>query len=112
MATSQRVQVYSILTNNDGGTTFDDAGTSDIAHLTGGRNYTTFAAGGILENIAEEISRQIAVQYLSGYRSSNTEKNGKWRGIKVQLVNPPEDQGKLNVWTRSGYYSDKEQKKG
>jgi VWFA-related protein len=112
MATSQRVQVYSILTNNDGGTTFDDSGTSDIARLTGGRNYTTFAAGGILESIAEEISRQIAVQYLIGYRSTNTSEDGKWRSIKVQLLNAPEDQGKLNVWTRSGYYADKEKKKG
>ena len=110
MATSQRVQVYSILTNNDGGTTFDDAGTSDIAPLTGGRNYLTTAFSSTLESIAEEISRQIGVQYLIGYRSTNLSKDGKWRGIKVHLLNAPEDQGKLSVWTRSGYYADKEKK--
>jgi Ca-activated chloride channel family protein len=111
MATRQGVQVYSILTNNDGGTEFDDGGTSDIAHLTGGRNYTTFAASGTLESIAEEIARNIGVQYFIGYRTTNPEKDGKWRRIKVEVANAPEDLGKLTVWTRFGYYADKEEKK-
>jgi len=111
MATKQGVQVYSILTNNDGGTTFDDEGTSDIAPLTGGRMYTTFAASATLESIAEEIARNIGVQYLIGYRTTNPEKDGKWRRIKVEVVEPPAELGKLSVWTRSGYYIDKEKKK-
>lgn len=111
LATRQGVQVYSILTNNNGGTTFDDAGTSDIAPLTGGRNYTTLSASGTLESIAEEIASGLAVQYFIGYRTTNPEKDGKWRGIKVQLVNAPEALGKLSVWTRSGYYMDKDKKK-
>jgi Ca-activated chloride channel family protein len=110
MATRQGVQVYSILTNNAGGIEFDDGGTSDIAHLTGGRNYTTFASSGTLESIAEEIARNIGVQYLVGYRTTNPEKDGKWRGIKVK-VDAPEDLGKLSVWTRTGYYIEKEKKK-
>jgi Ca-activated chloride channel family protein len=110
MATRQGVQVYSILTANDGGTTYDDAGTSDISPLTGGRSYTTFAASGTLESIASEIVRGITVQYFIGYRSSNPNKDGKWRGIKIHLVGAPENIGKLNVWTRSGYYEDKQKK--
>ena len=111
MATKQGVQVYSILTNNAGGTEFNDEGTSDIAHLTGGRNYTTFASSGTLESIAEEIARTIGVQYFIGYHTTNPEKDGKWRRIKVEVANPPEDLGKLSVWTRSGYYIEKEKKK-
>jgi Ca-activated chloride channel homolog len=110
MATKQGVQVYSILTNSDGGTEFDDQGTSYISPLTGGRSYTTFAASGTLESIAEEIARNIAVQYFIGYRTTNPTKDGKWRKIKVE-VNPPEDLGKLTIWTRSGYYIDKDKKK-
>ena len=111
MATKQGVQVYSILTNNAGGTTFDDGGTSDISPLTGGRSYTTFASSGTLETIAEEIARNIGVQYLVGYRTTNPAKDGKWRRIKVEVVDASEDLGKLSVWTRSGYYIEKEKKK-
>jgi len=111
MATKQGVQVYSILTNSAGGTEFDDQGTSDIAPLTGGRSYTTFASSGTLENIAQEIARNIGVQYFIGYHTTNPEKDGKWRRIRVEVQNPPEDLGKLTVWTRSGYYIDKEKKK-
>ena len=110
MATREGVQVYSILTDNGDGITFDDAGTSDIAPLTGGRGYITSAAAGTLESIAGEISRGVGVQYFVGYRTTNPAKDGKWRSIKVRLVNPPDDSGKLSVWARSGYYADKEKK--
>jgi hypothetical protein len=110
MATKEGVQVYSILTNNAGGTTFDDAGTSDIAPLTGGRGYIATAASLTLETIAEEIARGLAVQYFIGYHSTNEASDGKWRGIKVEVADAPQQRGKLKVWTRSGYYSEKEKK--
>jgi len=34
----------------------------------------------------------------------------KWRSIKVQVVDAPEEPGKLSVRTRYGYYADKEKK--
>lgn len=111
MATKQGVQVYSVLTNNAGGTDFDDAGTSDIVPLTGGRAYTTFASSGTLEAIAQEIASSIGVQYLIGYHTTNEAKDGKWRRIKVKVNNAPEEVGKLTVWTRSGYYAEKDKKK-
>jgi Ca-activated chloride channel family protein len=111
MATKQGVQVHSILTNSNGTTTFDDAGTSDIAPLTGGRSYIAMSASGTLETIAEEIAAGLTVQYFIGYRTTNPEKDGKWRGIKVQLVGVPETLGKLSVQSRSGYYAEKEKKK-
>ena len=110
MATREGVQVYSILTNNDGGTTFDDAGTSDISPLTGGRSYATLAASGTLESIAEEIAKNITVQYFIGYRTTNEAKDGKFRRIKVNVNNAPEGAGKLSIWARSGYYVEKEKK--
>jgi Ca-activated chloride channel family protein len=110
MATQQGVQVYSILTNNDGGTTFDDGGTSDIAPLTGGRGYIADSASGTLEHIAEEIAHGLGVQYLVGYYPTNEEKDGKWRGIKVEVVDPPAGLGKLSITARSGYYAEKEKK--
>ena len=110
MATKEGVQVYSILTNNNGGTTFDDAGTSDIAPLTGGRSYTTFSSSFTLESIAQEISRNLVVQYFIGYHTTNEAKDGKWRRIKVNVNSAPETAGTLKVWTRSGYYAEKQKK--
>lgn len=107
MATRQGVQVYSILTSNDGGITFDDQGTSDIAPLTGGRSYLAPSFSGTLEAIAAEIASEIGVQYFIGFHSTNPARDGKWRGLKVSLTDPPAA-GKVSVRTRSGYYIDKE----
>ena len=109
-ATRQDVQVYSIIVVPFGEGAIDDGGTSDIAPLTGGRSYLAADFSGALESTAREIARGLGVQYEIGYRSTNPTPDGKWRSIKVKLVNVPENAGKLDVWTKSGYYVDKEKK--
>jgi VWFA-related protein len=110
VATKQEVIVYSILSSNDGSDTIDDGGTSDISPLTGGREYLATPVSFSLEAIAKEIALGLGVQYEVGYRSTNPTNDGKWRRIKVSLVNPPEAAGKLNFWTKAGYYTDKAKK--
>jgi Ca-activated chloride channel family protein len=110
VATKQEVQVYSILTSNDGGDVYDDGGTSYISPLTGGKNYLSTPLSFSLESTAREIARGVAVQYEVGYRSTNPAPDGKWRRIRVS-VDAPETAGKLGVWTKAGYYVDKEKKK-
>jgi len=105
------VQVYSILTSNDDSGAVDDGGTSDIAPLTGGREYLSAPVSFSLEKTAEEIAHGLAVQYRIGYRSTNPAKDGKFRKIRVSLMDVPETSGNLKVWTKSGYYADKEKKK-
>lgn len=111
VATRQEVQVYSILTSNDGGDVYDDGGTSYISPLTGGKNYLATPVSFSLESVAKEIARGLGVQYEVGYRSTNPTPDGKWRKIRVSVVDPPEAAGKLSVWTKAGYYVDKEKKK-
>jgi hypothetical protein len=111
VATKQEVQVYSILTSNDGGDVYDDGGTSYISPLTGGKNYLASPVSFSLESTAKEIARGLGVQYAVGYRSSNPTPDGKWRRIRVSVVDGPETSGKLSVWTKAGYYVDKEKKK-
>jgi Ca-activated chloride channel family protein len=110
VATKQEVQVYSILTSNDGSDVYDDGGTSYISPLTGGRNYLATPLSFSLESTAREIARGLGVQYEVGYRSTNPTPDGKWRKIRVS-VDAPEAAGKLSVWTKAGYYVDKEKKK-
>jgi len=111
VATKQEVQVYSILTSNDGGDVYDDGGTSYISPLTGGKNYLASPISFSLESTAREIARGLGVQYEVGYRSTNPTPDGKWRRIRVSIIDPPEAAGKINVWTKAGYYVDKEKKK-
>jgi Ca-activated chloride channel family protein len=111
VATKQEVQVYSILTSNDGGDVYDDGGTSYISPLTGGKNYLATPISFSLESTAKEIARGLGVQYSVGYRSTNPTPDGKWRRIRVSVVDAPENAGKLSVWTKAGYYVDKEKKK-
>lgn len=110
VATRQGVQVYSILTSNDGGDVYDDGGTSYISPLTGGKNYLASPVSFSLESTAREIARGLGVQYSVGYRSTNPTPDGKWRRIRVSVVDAPETAGKLSVWTKAGYYIDKERK--
>jgi Ca-activated chloride channel family protein len=110
VATKQEVIVYSILTSNDGSDIYDDGGTSYISPLTGGQNYLASPISFSLESAAKEIALGLGVQYEIGYRSTNPANDGKWRRIKVKLVNPPEEAGKLSVWTKAGYYTDKVKK--
>ena len=110
VASKQAVQVYSIVTSNDGGDITDDDSTSNISPLTGGREYLSFPTSFGLESIVQQIARGIAVQYEIGYRSTNPANDGKWRKIKVNVANIPETVGKVSVWTKSGYYADKEKK--
>jgi len=111
VATKQEVQVYSILTSNDGGDVYDDGGTSYISPLTGGKNYLASPISFSLESTAREIARGLGVQYEVGYRSTNPTPDGKWRRIRISIIDPPEAAGKINVWTKAGYYVDKEKKK-
>jgi len=110
VATKQEVQVYSILTSNDGGDIYDDGGTSDISPLTGGRNYLASPISFSLESTAREIAHGVGVQYAVAYRSTNPAPDGKWRRIRVRVIDAPESAGKLSVWTKAGYYIDKQKK--
>jgi len=110
VAIKQEAIVYSILTSNDGSDTYDDGGTSYISPLTGGRNYLASPISFSLEAAAKEIAMGLGVQYEIGYRSTNQAQDGKWRRIKVRLVDPPEAAGKLSVLSKAGYYTDKQKK--
>jgi hypothetical protein len=100
--------------------TQDSIALDGLAALSGGRSYliqnTETGTGGQdtleLEAVADEIARSLRVQYRIGYRPKNTEKDGKWRAIRVTLVDVPKEvPTKLNLWTKTGYYAAKPPKK-
>jgi Ca-activated chloride channel family protein len=72
-----------------------------VTEATGGR---TFAIKDIqdLPEAANQISLELRNQYVLGFRSSNTARDGKWRKLKVKLV--PEGMP-VRVYSKNGYYS-------
>src|SRR5271168_2542677 len=59
-----------------------------------------------VQAICGEIARDIRNQYVFAYYPSNQAKDGSFRSVKIDVVNPPHN-AKLSVRTRLGYYAPK-----
>jgi len=72
-----------------------------VTEATGGR---TFAIKDIQElpETANRISLELRNQYVIGFRSSNSARDGTWRKLKVRIV--PEGMP-VHVYSKNGYYS-------
>jgi Ca-activated chloride channel family protein len=74
----------------------------ELAEMTGGHSYRASVAD--LADICEKIALELKSQYVIGYESTNTSKDGKFRKVRVR-VTPPEGMLKMSVRTRDGYYA-------
>ena len=74
----------------------------ELADMTGGHSY--HASVNNLEETCEKIALELKSQYVIGFESTNTNKDGKFRKLRVK-VNPPEGMSKLSVRARDGYYA-------
>jgi Ca-activated chloride channel homolog len=57
-----------------------------------------------VHQICLQVAEDIRNQYLLGYYPTNPQSNGGFRQVEVKLVDVPQDLGKLNVRSRTGYY--------
>ncbi len=76
----------------------------DLAEMTGGHSYHVSVDD--LEDTCEKIALELKSQYVIGYESTNTSKDGKFRKVRVRVA-PPTGMGKLSIRTRDGYYAPK-----
>jgi Mg-chelatase subunit ChlD len=74
----------------------------DLAEMTGGHSYHTNVND--LEDTCEKIAVEMKNQYVIGYESTNRNKDGKFRKVRVR-VTPPAGMSKLSVRARDGYYA-------
>jgi len=105
-ALKQPVQIYSIMMTDDWGTanngnpcdqiSKDVNNLDELAGSTGGKEFLSPNAEGAVNAIAREIAFALKTQYLIGFRSTDTAKDGKRRGIKVK-VEPTAGSPKLKV---------------
>jgi len=75
----------------------------DLAEQTGGRAY---AVGNLndLPDMAAKIGIELRNQYLLGYSSTNQGRDGKYRRVKIKLVQP-RGLPPLRAFWRLGYYA-------
>jgi Ca-activated chloride channel homolog len=74
----------------------------EIARLTGGLAAFPSAMKD-LEGVYARIASEIHAQYLVGYVSTNTKRNGEWRKVDIRLKRPPSE--RLQLRTRQGYFA-------
>jgi len=74
----------------------------EIAEVTGGQAFFPVSAKD-LDGVYEKVEDEIRAQYVMGYVSTNTSKDGKWRKVEIRVVRP----GAANavIRTRAGYFA-------
>src|SRR5215217_6026397 len=75
-----------------------------IAEATGGRAYFPKHERDLRDAFAQ-IQRDLREQYLVAYSPSNKARDGSYRRIEIQLVNPALRQQNLKLNYRAGYFS-------
>jgi Ca-activated chloride channel family protein len=82
----------------------DRAALRDLAQRTGGRAF--FPDKKLdLNAVFAEIERELRTQYLLAYSSTNKKRDGAYRKITVEIVNPELRKEKLEIRHRPGYYA-------
>jgi len=78
-----------------------------LTQETGGMAYFPNSVEEV-QAICTEIARDIRNQYVFAYYPSNQARDGTFRTVKIDIVNPPHGSaGRLSVRTRLGYYAPK-----
>jgi VWFA-related protein len=81
-----------------------------ISERTGGRAYFPKDEGELREAF-KQIQEEMRSQYLLAYEPSNPVKDGSYRRIEIQLVNPQLQKEKVKLTHREGYFAKSEKKK-
>ena len=107
MVRESDVQIYSIGIFDDyAPTTEERLGPlllNDLCEDTGGRLFRVNDLSDMAD-VAAKISDELRDEYVLGYRSTDSKRDGKWRKVKVRLE-PPPGLPQLTVHARSGYYA-------
>jgi Ca-activated chloride channel family protein len=97
------VQIYAI--GEEGKLGYGRGEIQNIVGLTGGRAFfpNNFNE---LDYYIDLIHAELRNQYVLGYSSTNKNRDGKWRKVRVKLE-PPEGLPKMIVHAKEGYYAPK-----
>ena len=82
----------------------DEGSLRKIAEQTGGRAYFPRHERDLRDAFAQ-IQKDLREQYLVAYSPSNKQRDGSYRRIEIQLVNPDLKQQNIKLNYRSGYFA-------
>jgi Ca-activated chloride channel family protein len=74
----------------------------ELSDMSGGRAFFTTSVADV-DDICTRIAIELQSQYVFGYISTNTNKDGKWRKISLR-VEPAKNSPHLHVRAKGGYY--------
>lgn len=103
-AVRSNIIVYSIGIGDDKKFEIADDALTRVAEKTGGRVYFP-TDGASIYAAFEQIQQELRSQYLLAYRPSNTKRDGNFRKVSVEIVNPELRKQKLQLLYRQGYYA-------
>lgn len=81
-----------------------------VSERTGGRAYFPRDENELREAF-KQIQEEMRSQYLIAYEPTNSKKDGSYRTIEIQLVNPELNKEKVKITHRQGYFAKTEKKK-
>ncbi len=85
----------------------DEHALKKISERTGGRAYFPRDEAELRKAFAQ-IQNEMRSQYLIAYESSNQKRDGSYRKIEIQLVNPELTKQKVKLTHRQGYFAQNE----
>ena len=107
LAVKHNVAIYSIGIHDDGseGELADDA-LRKVSEKTGGRAFFPEDGQALIDAFAQ-IQSELRSQYLVAYRPANQKRDGSFRQVRIEIVNPELRKQKLRLLYRQGYYARK-----
>jgi VWFA-related protein len=106
LAVKHNVVIYSIGIGDDQFEGIADDALKKISERTGGRAFFPESRQE-LDAAFAQIQQELRSQYLLAYRPSNTRRDGSFRQVRVEIVNPELRKQKLRLLYRQGYYARK-----
>lgn len=101
--------VYSIGIGDNFYSGVDEAALRKISERTGGRAYFPRDERE-LRDAFQQIQEEMRSQYLIAYEPSNQKRDGSYRRIEIQLMNPQMQRDKVKVTHRQGYFAKTDKK--
>ncbi|HEY0376521.1 MAG TPA: VWA domain-containing protein [Pyrinomonadaceae bacterium] len=104
LAVKHNVVIYSIGIGDDEEYKIADDALRKISEKTGGRAFFP-ASKQELDAAFARIQQELRSQYFLAYRPANTKRDGNFRQVRVEIINPELRKQKLQLLYRQGYYA-------
>ncbi len=104
LAVQHNVVIYSIGIGDEEQFKIDEGALKKISERTGGRVFFPESKQE-LDAAFAQIQQELRSQYLLAYRPSNTRRDGSFRQVRVEIVDPGLRKQKLQLLYRQGYYA-------